>query len=113
MNDIKSRLLAPTRAAHPVSILGGTYHIRRLSAEEQVEFEEKTEALRDKNDPRGLALLSAAVVLRSLVDEKGTPFADLPTPAELIEVHSHADLVEAVTKVQRHSFGTLEEAEKN
>lgn len=113
MSDIKSRLLAPSRAAFPVTLLGTDLHIRRLSAQEQVDFEEKTEEFRQKGDAQGLALMSAAVVLGALVDADGTPFKDLPTPKELIEVHSHADLVEAVTTVQRHSFGTLEEAEKN
>ena len=113
MSDIKSRLLAPNRKPKKVSILGSQFFIRRLSAQEQVDFEAKTEEFREKNDPRGMALMSAAIVLGALVDEHGTPFADLPTPEEVIDIHSHADLLEAVGTLQRYSFGTLEDAEKN
>jgi len=113
MTDIKARLLSPNRKPVSVSILGGKFFIRRLSAQEQVDFEAQTEKFREQNDPRGMALMSAATVLGALVDANGTPFAELPTPEELIDIHSHADLLEAVSAVQRHSFGTLEDAEKN
>ena len=38
---------------------------------------------------------------------------ELPTPAEILHVHSQADILDALTTVQRHSYGTLEDAEKN
>jgi hypothetical protein len=57
-------------------------------------------------------LAAASLVLNALVDENGLPAQDLPTPDELMKSHSYATITEAMTTVQRHSYGTLEEAKK-
>lgn len=113
MKDLKSRLLSPAYAAHPVTLLGTDLLIRRLTANELADFEEQAAQLRSDDNTRGLALAGASLVLSALVDENGVPEQDLPAPDELMKHHSYATLIEALTIVQRHSYGTLEEAKKN
>ncbi|MGK0703671.1 phage tail protein [Yokenella regensburgei] len=113
MKDLKSRLLAPEHTAHSVSVLGTEVFIRRLTAFELAEYDEKVSQLRDDNNSRGMAIASASLVLTALVDENGLPAQDLPAPDELLKSRSHASLIEALSVVQRHSYGTLEEAKKN
>ncbi|WP_158783278.1 phage tail protein [Pantoea sp. BAV 3049] len=113
MKDLKSRLLSPVCDSLTVTILGGEFLIRRLSAYELAEFEDRAGQLRIEDNTRGLALAGAALVLNALVDEEGKPVSDLPAPDELMKSHSYASLIEALTVVQRHSYGTLEEAKKN
>ncbi|KAA5961004.1 MULTISPECIES: phage tail protein [Pantoea] len=113
MKDFKSRLLCPVHDALTVTILGSEFFIRRLSAYELAEFEDKAAKLRSEDNTRGLAMAGASLVLNALVSEDGQPIADLPAPDELMKAHSYASLIEALTVVQRHSYGTLEEAKKN
>ncbi|WP_277971745.1 phage tail protein [Pantoea agglomerans] len=113
MNDLKSRLLSPDVAPARVNLLGTEVFIRRLSAYELAEFEDRAEQLRSEDNTRGLALAGASLVLNALVDKDGQPINDLPAPDELMKAHSYASLIEALTVVQGHSYGTLEEAKKN
>lgn len=113
MKDLKSRLLSSTPDSLAVPILGGEFLIRRLSAYELAEFEDNAAKLRSEDNTRGLALAGSALVLNALVDADGKPADDLPAPDELMKSHSYASLIEALTVVQRHSYGTLEEAKKN
>lgn len=113
MKDVKTRLLSPTYDSMGVTILGGEFFIRRLSAYELAEFEDKAAQLRSEDNTRGLALAGASLVLNALVDKDGQPINDLPEPDELMKAHSYASLIEALTVVQGHSYGTLEEAKKN
>lgn len=113
MKDLKSRLLSPVCTPLTATILGGEFLIRRLSAYELAEFEDRAGQLRVEDNTRGLALAGASLVLSALVDDDGKPVADLPAPDELMKTHSYASLIEALTVVQRHSYGTLEEAKKN
>lgn len=52
--------------------------------------------------------------LAALVNEDGSKpkASELPTADQLMAAHANADLLDAVTLVQRHSYGTLEEATK-
>lgn len=113
MQDLKSRLLTPVCVAHPITLLGTDLYIRRLSAYELSEFEDKASELNGPGNTRPLMLAAASLVLNALVDENGLPAQDLPTPDELMMSHSYATITEAMTTVQRHSYGTLEEAKKN
>lgn len=113
MKDLKTLLLSPENSAIPMTLFGTGLHIRRISAFELAEFEEQNGRLRDGGDSRSLAILSAGLVLSAIVDESGKPVQNLPAPEELIKAHSPAALVNALTTVQRHSYGTLEEAKKN
>ena len=113
MKDLKSRLLSPETVAHPIVLLGTELFIRRLTAYELADFEDKAAQLRAEGNTRDMALAGASLVLNSLVDESGLPAQDLPAPDELMKSHSYASLIEALTKVQRYSYGTLEEAKKN
>lgn len=113
MKDLKSRLLSPECAAHPIKLLGTDLFIRRLSAFELSEFEDKASELNGPGNTRPLMMAAAALVLNALVDENGIPAQNLPAPDELMKSHSYASITEAMTTVQRHSYGTLEEAKKN
>jgi hypothetical protein len=75
-----------------------------------VEIEEAAD-----NNSRAKSLLGVQLFIDALVNEDGArpKKSELPTAVELLAVHSTADLIEAVTTVQRHSYGTLEEAKKN
>ncbi len=112
---LKAALLRPTNTATPYSILGADVFIRRLSAQELMDYDEAVTAARDISDHKESALLSVNLVLSALVDETGTaiPPTELPTATELLAVHDNPALLEAITAVQRHSYGTLEEAKKN
>lgn len=105
--------MAPECVAHPIKLLGTDLFIRRLSAAELSEFEDSASELNGPGNTRPLMLAASSLVLNALVDENGIPARDLPTPDELMKVHSYASITEAMTTVQRHSYGTLEEAKKN
>lgn len=115
MKDLKSLLLAPENIAHPVKILGADVFIRRITAYEAEVYDEKQAELRAENNSRGIALETASFILSALVDESGVPVPaeNLPAPDELLKSRSNAALVEAVSVITRHSWGTLEDAKKN
>lgn len=115
MTDLKSLLLAPENAAHPVKILGADVFIRRITAFEAEAYDEKQTELRAENNSRGIAIATASFILSALVDENGVPVPaeNLPGPDELLKSRSNAALVEAVKVITRHSWGTLEDAKKN
>ncbi|VFS19478.1 Uncharacterised protein [Enterobacter cancerogenus] len=113
MNDLKSRLLAPEQSQHPVTILGTEVFIRRLTAFELEEYDEQQSQLRANNNSLGMAMSTAAFILSALVDESGQPAQNLPTPDEVLKARSNASLLEALQIIQRHSWGSLEEAKKN
>ncbi|MFP0536045.1 phage tail protein [Klebsiella oxytoca] len=112
-NNVKSRLLAPDSDAAPVQLFGSKFHVRRLTAFEMSEFEDKASQLTGPDNTRGLMLAAASLVLSALVDENGLPEQDLPSPVELMKARSYASITDAMSKVQRFSYGTLEEAQKN
>jgi|GEM_PF-733914 len=115
MTDLKSQLLAPEKNAHPVKILGAEVFIRRLTAFELESHDEKQASLRAESNSLGMAISTAALILSAMVDESGVPVPaqDLPEPEALLKSRSNASLLEALQTIQRHSWGTLEEAKKN
>lgn len=115
MNDLKSLLLTPENTAQPVKILGADVFIRRITAFEAEVYDEKQAELRAENNSRGIAIEAASFILSALVDENGVPVPveNLPAPDELLKSRSNAALIEAVNVITRHSWGTLEDAEKN
>lgn len=98
------------------NLLGQKVFIRRLSSDELLAYSEAVDKERagEKSD-RSLSLMAANLFISALVNEDGSrPHKkELPTAADLLAVHSSADLLTAVTTVQRHSYGTLEDAVKN
>lgn len=113
MNDLKSLLLAPEASQHPVTILGADVFIRRLTAFELEEYDEKLAQLRADNNSLGMAISTASFILSAIVDESGQPAQNLPAPDELLKARSNASLIDALQTIQRHSWGTLEDAKKN
>jgi hypothetical protein len=115
MKDLKSLLLAPEHDAYPVTMLGAEVFIRRLTSFELEQYDEKQEQLRAEKNLRGVGLSTASLILSALVDDKGVPVpaTDLPAPDELLKARSNASIIEALRTIQRHSWGTLEEAKKN
>lgn len=115
MKDLISQLLAPEKDAHPETLLGADVFIRRLTAHELNEFDEQLEQLVKDKDQRGQSLLTISLILRALVDENGIPVPadELPAPDVLLKCRSNASILQALRTIQRHSWGTLEEAKKN
>lgn len=97
-------------------LLGQTVFIRRLSSDELLAYSDAVDKERaGTSNDRTLSLMAADLFLSALVNEDGTrpQKKDLPPASALLAAHSSADLLEAVTTVQRHSYGTLEDAVKN
>lgn len=105
-------LLKPDYYPKSLELLGQNVFIRRLTAAEVLDYSVQIEQL---NDNRQIALLGCNLLIAALVNPDGSqPKADeLPTAEALLAAHSNADLTQAVIAVQKYSYGSLEEAEKN
>ncbi|MDX7988767.1 phage tail protein [Xenorhabdus sp. 12] len=115
MKALKASLLTPRPQIKAVELFGTQINLRRMTALELLELEEKTEKLSDAGDGREASRLNIQMVLDCLVDDKGKSIdkVGLPTAEELMAIHDNATLIEAIQTVKRHSIGTLEDAEKN
>lgn len=113
--SLKTALLQPANTAVAHTLFGVAVHIRRLSVRELMNYDDGLGKARDENDQNAASLLGATLILSALVDEHGKalPAASLPTAEDLLSAHDNAALFEAIRAVQRHSYGTLEDAEKN
>nr|WP_279078508.1 phage tail protein [Hafnia alvei] len=112
----KNLLLQPNNATISLTLLGQPVHIRRLSAQDMLDYSAQIDDERAQGgNSAQLAKAGVALIIRALVNADGSrpDNADLPTPEAILQVHSQADIMQALTTVQRHSYGTLEEAEKN
>lgn len=112
----KSMLMKPLDTVIETEILGQQVFIRRLSSQEMLDYQEAIDEERSTvGGQKVLALRGINLLLSALVNPDGTKPAskDLPAAEDLLTVHSTVDIVDAVTKIQRHSYGTLEEAKKN
>ncbi|KKI45207.1 hypothetical protein [Hafnia alvei] len=112
----KNLLLKPNNATISLTLLGQPVHIRRLSAQDMLDYSAQIDDERAQGgNSAQLAKAGVALIIRALVNADGSrpDKADLPTPEAILQVHSQADIMQALTTVQRHSYGTLEEAEKN
>ncbi|XBS71157.1 phage tail protein [Acerihabitans sp. KWT182] len=110
---LKAALLQPIDTAIPFTLFGVAVNIRRLTAQELMNYNDAMAAATD--DSKATAQLGAGLILSVLVDENGQtiPAQELPTAGELLAVHDNATLLESLVAVLRHSNGTLEEAKKN
>lgn len=109
-------LTTPLNTTTEKKLLGQKVFIRRLTNTELDNYTDAVDAAqKEGKSSRHLSVMGVNLFLQALVNEDGTRPAkkDLPTAEELLDAHASADLLEAVTLVQRHSYGTLEEAEKN
>lgn len=109
-------LANPLNTTQECTLLGQKVFIRRLSSDELENYVNNVDAERaGANNSRTLSTLGVELFLSALVNEDGSRPSkkELPAPADLLAVHSSADLLNAVTAVQRHSYGTLEDATKN
>lgn len=109
-------LTKPLNTTCTVTLLGQSVFIRRLTSAELDNYNNAVSAGREAGvSDRNLSLLGVNLFLSALVNEDGTrpKPKELPTAEELLEVHSNADLLDAVMIVQRHSYGSLEDAAKN
>ncbi|PHM36477.1 phage tail protein [Xenorhabdus innexi] len=115
MKALKAALLTPRPQIKSVTLFGTHINLRRMTALELLELEEKAETFSEAGNGREASRLNIQMVLDCLVDDKGKPIdkADLPTADELMAIHDNATLIEAIQTVKRHAIGTLEEAEKN
>ena len=115
MSNLKKALLSTKPEAVPCHLLGVDVFIRRLPAMELIQYDEGIAATREQDDPRKTVMLSVELILSAIVTPEGTPYpkGDLPTANELANKYDHGTIIDAVSKIQRCSYGTLEEAEKN
>lgn len=113
--NLKTALLQPINTAVPHKLFGVPVHIRRLTVCELMDYDEGLGKAQAESDQKAATLLGAQLILSALVDEQGksVPASDLPSPAELLAAHDNAALFDAIRAIQNHSYGTLEEAEKN
>ena len=109
-------LINPLNTTVEKMLLGQKVYLRRLTSAELDDYNDKVEAGRhDKLPSRELSAMGVNLFLAALVNEDGSKpkASELPTAEQLMAAHANANLLEAVTFVQRHSYGTLEEATKN
>ena len=109
-------LINPLNTTVEKMLLGQKVYLRRLTSAELDDYNDKVEAGHlDKLPSRELSGMGVNLFLAALVNEDGSKpkASELPTADQLMAAHSNADLLDAVTLVQRHSYGTLEEATKN
>lgn len=109
-------LTNPLNTTVEETLLGQKVYLRRLSSTEMDDYNDQVVAAREANIPaRQLSVMGVNLFLSALVNEDGSKpkASELPTAEQLTAVHANADLLEAITLVQRHSYGTLEEASKN
>lgn len=109
-------LLNPLNTTVEQTLLGQKVYLRRLTTAELDDYNDKVEAARqDKRPSRELSAMGINLFLAALVNEDGSKpkASELPTAEQLMAKHANADLLDAITLVQRHSYGTLEEATKN
>lgn len=113
--NLKNALLQPANTAVAHRLFGVPVHIRRLTVSELMDYDEALGKAQAESDQKAATLLGAQLILAALVDEQGKPMSasDLPSALELLDTHDNAALFEAIRAIQRHSYGTLEEAEKN
>ena len=109
-------LTTPLNTTTEKTLLGQKVFIRRLTNTELDNYNDAVDAARIAGQTsRQLSILGASLFLQALVNEDGSRPGkkDLPTAEELLDAHASADLLQAITTVQRYSYGTPEEAEKN
>lgn len=113
--SLKTALLQSANTAIAHTLFGVPVHIRRLTVCELMDYDEALGKAQTESDQKAATLLGAQLILSALVDEQGksVPASDLPSPAELLSAHDNAALFDAIRAIQSHSYGTLEEAEKN
>lgn len=109
-------LIHPLNTTIEKTLLGQKVYLRRLTSAELDGYNDNVEAGRQANIPsRELSAMGVNLFLSALVNEDGSKpkASELPTADQLMDVHSHIDLLDAVRFVQNHSYGTLKEATKN
>ncbi|CDH34816.1 phage tail protein [Xenorhabdus bovienii] len=114
MKALKAALLTSRPHIKEVELFGTSVNLRRMTAAELIELEEKVDSLR-QDQAREASRLNIQMMLDCLVDDKGKPInpADLPTADELMAIHDNATIIAAINLVKRHAVGSLEDAEKN
>ncbi|ARD19275.1 hypothetical protein [Edwardsiella piscicida] len=109
----KELLLKPNSSPITIDAFGQKVTIRRLTAMELMEYNNSIDA--EKGNAQVLSELGVNLFLSALVNPDGSKPnpKELPTAAQVLGCQAQADILQAVTDVQRHSYGTLEEAKKN
>ncbi|AGH74465.1 MULTISPECIES: hypothetical protein [Edwardsiella] len=109
----KDLLLQPNSSPTTIDAFGQRVTIRRLTAMELMEYNNSIDA--EKGNAQALSELGVNLFLSALVHPDGSKPSpkELPTAVQILGCQAQADILQAVTDVQRHSYGTLEEAKKN
>nr|WP_282553303.1 phage tail protein [Providencia sneebia] len=112
---MKSSLLKAAPHVEEHSILGATVFIRRLTIAELDEYEHDLQEAQKTGFSSDASKAGAKLILKAICDKTGKalPTKDLPTADELIQAHDTPTLLAAMSFVQRFSYGSVEEAQKN
>lgn len=113
--SLKASLLkaSPHVEEHP--ILGVTVFIRRLTIAELDEYEHDLQEAQKTGFSSDASKAGAKLILKAICDKDGQPLPsdELPTADELIQAHDTPTLLSAMSFVQKFSYGSVEEAQKN
>ncbi|AXG42250.1 phage tail protein [Photorhabdus laumondii subsp. laumondii] len=111
--SLKTDLLSPVNSAKAYTLFGANVFLRRLSVNELYLHEQ---ALKEADsDNMKASIAGAKLILSAITNENGDPVpsSDLPSPEELLSIHDTVSFIDALNTVQKHSYGTVEEAQKN
>lgn len=113
--NLKTLLLQPSNTAVAHHLFGTQVYIRRLTVRELIQHDEALTQARDNDDQHAAALTGAKLILTALTTEDGRPIPadELPTAQELLDAHDNVTLFDAIRAIQKHSYGSIEDAEKN
>lgn len=113
--SLKTLLLKSNAHVEKHQIFGADTYIRRLTIAELDEYEHDLQEAQKTGFSSDASKAGAKLILKSICDESGKsiPEKDLPSPDELIKAHDTPTLLAAMSFVQKYSYGSVEEAQKN
>jgi len=103
--NLKSQLLKPVELSPvTVTILGGEFPVRRLTAARLSEHDKLVRKYQEDNNGEQLNTQAAQLVLDSILDENNQPMSVSVKPADLMEVHTPLAINSAVAKLIQINF---------
>ncbi|HAS6480594.1 TPA: hypothetical protein GRR64_23845 [Vibrio parahaemolyticus] len=103
--NLKSQLLnVPKLAPVTVTVLGGEFPARRLSAARLNKHDKSMHEFQATQDAEKLNKAAAQFLLDSLLDENDQPMSESVTAEDLMEVHTMVAIQAAVNKLVQLNF---------
>ncbi|WP_412497292.1 hypothetical protein [Vibrio fluvialis] len=102
---LKNQLLKPM-APVPVKrmLLGSEFPLQRLTAARLSCYDKEIKEYEKAADGEKIQLISASLILDSILDEKGKPMSDSVTPEQLLNVHTAFALSSAVQVICKLNY---------